>query len=69
MAKAVKQHGRVYTPDYLICLILDFGGYYDSELLGKHVIDNSCGDGAFLTEIVKSILLNFLEHNGRFIQG
>ena len=52
MAKAVKQHGRVYTPDYLVKVILDFGGYDKPTILKKHVIDNSCGDGAFLTEIV-----------------
>ena len=53
MASSVKQHGRVYTPDYLVRQILDFGGYVDDTIIGKHVIDNSCGDGAFLREIVK----------------
>ena len=54
MAKAVKQHGRVYTPDYLVRLILDYGGYYGAGLLEKHIIDNSCGDGAFLSFARKS---------------
>lgn len=63
MAKAVKQHGRVYTPDYLVRLILDFGGYDNPDLLGKHVIDNSCGDGAFLKEIVKRYCSEFLTRN------
>ena len=53
MASSVKQHGRVYTPDYLVRQILDFGGYTKERIIGKHVIDNSCGDGAFLREIVK----------------
>ena len=53
MASSVKQHGRVYTPDYLVRQILDFGGYTKEGIIGKHVIDNSCGDGAFLREIVK----------------
>lgn len=61
MAKAVKQHGRVYTPDYLVKVILDFGGYDNSAILKKHVIDNSCGDGAFLQEIVKRYCSTFLE--------
>ena len=60
MAKAVKQHGRVYTPEYLVKLILDFGGYNDNRILKKHTIDNSCGDGAFLKEIVKRYCLSFL---------
>lgn len=60
MAKAVKQHGRVYTPDYLVKVILDFGGYDKPNILKKHVIDNSCGDGAFLTEIVRRYCASFL---------
>lgn len=60
MAKAVKQHGRVYTPDYLVKVILDFGGYDKPNILKKHVIDNSCGDGAFLTEIVRRYCAFFL---------
>ena len=60
MAKAVKQHGRVYTPDYLVKVILDFGGYDKPTILKKHVIDNSCGNGAFLTEIVRRYCSLFL---------
>jgi len=63
MAKAVKRFGRVYTPDYLVKVILDFGGYDNSSILKKHVIDNSCGDGAFLQEIVKRYCSTFLENN------
>lgn len=50
---AVKEHGRVYTPDYLVSIILDYGGYDNKNILCKNVIDNSCGDGAFLIEIVR----------------
>lgn len=63
MAKAVKQHGRVYTPDYLVNLILDFGGYNDNRILNKHTIDNSCGDGAFLKEIVNRYCTTFLSRS------
>lgn len=61
MEKARKQHGRVYTPDYLVKLILDFGGYDNPNILRKHVIDNSCGDGAFLKEIVRRYCLQYLK--------
>ena len=63
MAKAVKQHGRVYTPDYLVKLILDFGGYNGNRILNKHTIDNSCGDGAFLKEIVNRYCTTFLSQS------
>ncbi len=60
MAKTDKQHGRVYTPNYIVKIILDFGGYNTKKILKKHVIDNSCGDGAFLVEIVKRYCSVFL---------
>ena len=63
MTKASKRHGRVYTPDYLVRVILDFGGYDNSVILKKHVIDNSCGDGAFLQEITKRYCSIFLKQN------
>lgn len=49
----IKHSGQVFTPDYLVADILDFCGYVESpRILGKHIIDNSCGEGAFLCEIV-----------------
>ncbi len=48
-----KANGRVYTPDYIVKNILDLSGYCGDKILQKHVIDNSCGDGAFLKEVVK----------------
>lgn len=61
MAKAVKKHGRVYTPNYIVKIILDFGGYNTPDILQKHVIDNSCGDGAFLVEIVDRYCSEFIK--------
>lgn len=58
-----KKSGQVYTPDYLMCDILDTAGYYGKTILGKHVIDNSAGDGAFLQEIVKRYCKAFLSAN------
>lgn len=47
-----KSKGRVYTPDYIVNNILDMAHYVDENIIEKHVIDNSCGDGAFLCTIV-----------------
>jgi len=47
-----KTNGRVYTPDYIVNNILDLCDYRGDKILGKHIIDNSCGDGAFLVEVV-----------------
>lgn len=53
MASLVKHSGQVFTPEYLVRLILDEAGYNGPGILRKHCIDNSCGDGAFLLEIVR----------------
>lgn len=49
----VKNNGQIFTPDYLVNNILDFAGYRGTDILKKHIIDNSCGAGAFLTQITK----------------
>ena len=48
-----KNNGRYYTPSDMVCFMLDTAGYYGQNILQKHIIDNSCGDGAFLCEIVR----------------
>ncbi|MGI6751172.1 MAG: Eco57I restriction-modification methylase domain-containing protein [Anaerovoracaceae bacterium] len=48
-----KAKGRIYTPDYIVENILNLCEYSGANLLKKHVIDNSCGDGAFLAEVVR----------------
>ncbi len=58
--KQIKQQGQIYTPNYLVKIILDSGEYNNYQILQKHVIDNSCGDGAFLCEIVKRYCDTFL---------
>ncbi len=48
-----KLKGRFYTPLYIVENILDLANYSGENIRKKHIIDNSCGDGAFLTEIVR----------------
>lgn len=60
--KKEKYLGQVYTPTYLVQDILDVIGYKtDEQILEKHVIDNSCGDGAFLDEVVRRYITCFME--------
>lgn len=49
---AQKTRGKIYTPKHIVKHILNLSSYCDENILNKHVIDNSCGDGAFLVEIV-----------------
>lgn len=62
---AEKESGRFYTPPYIVSNILDLSGYCGSVILKKHVIDNSCGDGAFLCEIVSRYCQAALDHGLR----
>ena len=48
-----KNNGRYYTPSDTVRFILDTANYCGDNILQKHIIDNSCGDGAFLCEIVR----------------
>lgn len=60
MGTAVKTKGQVFTPSYLVKVILDYAGYLGTAVLRRHAIDNSCGDGAFLTEMVRRYCAEYL---------
>lgn len=62
--RMVKHSGQVFTPDFLVISILDYAGYVSSNILQKHVIDNSCGDGAFLCEITKRYCKEYIAQHG-----
>lgn len=54
--KTEKLTGQVYTPPPIVCQILDEVGYYGKDILGKKILEPSCGDGQFLIEIAKRII-------------
>jgi len=60
---AEKEAGRFYTPAYMVEVILDLSEYYGERILDKHAIDNSCGDGAFLCQIVSRYCNAFFSVN------
>jgi adenine-specific DNA-methyltransferase len=45
--------GQVYTPKWIVNEILDLVEYNGNEILNKSILEPSCGDGAFLIEIVR----------------
>ena len=49
----IKNNGEVFTPNFLVNIILEQIDYNknNANILQKHIIDNSCGNGAFLCEI------------------
>lgn len=66
--RMIKHSGQVFTPAFLVVTILDYAGYIGGNILRKHIIDNSCGDGAFLCEITKRYCNDYIDANGS-IQG
>lgn len=52
MKSKQKTIGQVFTPQFIVSAMLDYCGYFGNGIVKKHIIDNSCGDGAFLKEIV-----------------
>lgn len=59
----VKHKGKIFTPDYLAEVILNQGHYTIGNISKKHVIDNSCGDGQFMIQIVNRYCQDFLKEN------
>jgi adenine-specific DNA-methyltransferase len=64
MISKTKEKGVVYTPQYIVKIILDQANYKGEKILRKHVIDNSCGDGAFLVEITNRYIEAYFESQG-----
>lgn len=61
MGKERKKTGEIYTPMSLVANMLDFGGYKGPIILQQYVIDNSCGNGAFLSQIVLRYIQAYLD--------
>ncbi|WP_313413250.1 Eco57I restriction-modification methylase domain-containing protein [Sedimentibacter sp.] len=53
---------QVFTPAQNVSELLDYVGYI-SNLSGKKVIENACGDGNILTEIVRRYIIDALTQN------
>lgn len=63
----VKDLGQVFTPQSIVNDVLDAAQYNGENILRKHVIDNSCGNGAFLIEIVKRYIKAYAEKHGSLV--
>ena len=50
---------KIFTPDSYITELLYIAGY-DRELMGRSVLENSCGDGNILKAIVRRYIADSL---------
>lgn len=57
---------KVFTPDNIVFMMLKYGHYEDDNgiILHKHVMDNSCGDGAILKIVVLTYIASFAKKYG-----
>ncbi len=60
----IKSMGQVFTPEKIVNDILDIAEYNGEGILNKHVMENSCGDGAFLISIVERYIKEYKNKNG-----
>lgn len=51
--------GQVYTPSWIVSEMLNHAQYEGASICDKYILEPSCGDGAFLCEIVKRYILGF----------
>ena len=62
--KTQKIHGVVYTPPDIVDMVLDVAGYtVGSGIVGKTVLEPSCGDGTFLRAITDRLLTECSDTN------
>lgn len=57
-----KELGQIFTPKWVVELILDEVGYVGC-IFNKKILEPSCGDGVFLCAIVKRYIENALKNN------
>lgn len=62
----IKDFGQVFTPVHIVKDILNISEYMGENILNKHAIDNSCGDGAFLVEMVDRYINSYFKKNGSY---
>ncbi len=58
-----KTLGQVYTPSWIVNEILNLTNYKGKHILKKYILEPSCGDGAFLCEIVNRYIESARENN------
>lgn len=58
----LKNKCQIFTPTDIITKMLDLANYKD-DLFGKKVLENSCGDGEFLSQIVQRYVESCKKNN------
>jgi len=54
---------EIYTPKHIFNKMLNLIDYSGNKIINKKIIDNSCGEGAFLVEILKRLIIEIKNNN------
>lgn len=64
MDRKDRSKGAVPTPPAVVSMVLDAAGYAGPGILGKDVMEDSCGDGAFLSEMARRYCAEYVRAHG-----
>lgn len=65
-SETLKSRGRVYTPPRIVDEMLDLAYYLDDSALDMNVMENSCGNGAFILKMAERFCKAYEQKYGRF---
>ena len=58
----IKEKCQVFTPNKFVCQMLDLAGY-TGDVIGRSILENSCGNGEFLVEIISRYISSGISSN------
>jgi hypothetical protein len=65
--ETVPNHGEVFTRRWVVDVLLDLTGYtLDRDLAALHLVEPSCGSGAFLGPVVERLIASTTAHGRDF---
>ena len=56
MINKQKEYGQVFTPQYIVDIMLDKIGYKDENIIDKKIMEPSFGKGVFICTIIKRLV-------------
>lgn len=66
MEDKIKKLGKIFTPANIVDDMLTVLDYTGEKIIEKHILDNSCGEGAFLIQIVERYIIEYKKKFGNY---
>ena len=65
-SKTLRSRGKVYTPPQIVDTMLDLADYSGDRILNLRVMENSCGEGAFILKMAERYCEEYHRKHGKF---